>query len=90
MCTGRSLGLQAKRVFFCFQLGVFTHNNNGNKNKRRRRCGGVYGFDVFMSFFFIWDVCTTMDIVGRWLIMWQGSYQVKCGRWKSHCGMEER
>jgi len=65
------LGFQGKSVFSCFRLGVFTHNGNGDKKKERRRCTGVDGFDVFMSFSFIWDDYATMDIAGRWLIVWQ-------------------
>jgi len=51
---------------------VFTHDGNGDKKKERRRCTGGDGFDVFMSFSFIWDYYATMDIAGRWLIVWQG------------------
>jgi hypothetical protein len=40
-----------------------------------------YGVEIVMLFFSIWDVCA---IVGRRMIVWQGSYQVKCGRQKSH------
>ncbi len=66
--------------FSCFRLGVFTHDGNGDKNKGQRRCGGVYGFDVFMSFSFIWNVCDAVDITGCWLIVWQGSCQAKHGQ----------
>jgi len=83
------LGFQGKSVFSCFRLGVFIHVDNGNKKKERRRCDGVYGLDVLMSFSFIWDDCVVMDIVGCWLIVWQGSCQAKSGRWKSRCGAEE-
>jgi hypothetical protein len=31
------------------------HDNNGDKEKERWKRGGVYGFDVFMLFSFIWD-----------------------------------
>ncbi len=48
------LGFQGKNIFSCFWLGVFTRDDNGNKKKEPRRCGGVYGFDVFMSFKFFW------------------------------------
>jgi hypothetical protein len=58
---------------------VFIHDDNGDKKKERRRCGGVYGFDVFMLFSFIWDECDVVDIVGCWLIVWQGSCQAKSG-----------
>jgi hypothetical protein len=34
---------------------VFTHDINGDKKKEQRRCGGVYGFDVFILFLKIWD-----------------------------------
>ncbi len=69
---------------------MFTHDNNGDKKKERRKCDGVYGFDVFMSFSFIWDECVVVDIVGHWLIVWQRSYQAKSNQQKSYCGMEER
>ncbi len=75
--------------FSCFWLRVFTHNNNGDKKKEQRRCSGVDDFDVFMLFSFIWDDYVVVDIVGRWLIVWQGSYHMKSNRWKSHCGAEE-
>jgi len=70
MCIGKSFKVLSKAWFLYFWLGVFIHDNNGNKNKERRRCAGVYDFDVFMSFYFIWDVCVVVDIVGRWLIVW--------------------
>jgi hypothetical protein len=38
-----------------------------------------YGFDVFMFFSFIWDEFVAMDVAGCWLIVWQGSWQVKIG-----------
>jgi hypothetical protein len=66
------LGSQGKSVFSYFRLGVFTHDGNGDKKKERRRCTGGDGFDVFMSFFFIWNDYATMDIAGCWLIVWQG------------------
>jgi hypothetical protein len=69
---------------------VFTHDNNGDKKKKQRRCGGVYGFDVFIYFSFIWDECVAIYIVGCWLIVWHGSCQVKSSRQKSRCGMEEK
>jgi hypothetical protein len=46
---------------------VFTHGNNGNKEEHSWRCGGDYGFEVFMSFSFIWDVDVTVNITQRWL-----------------------
>jgi len=66
-----------------------THDGNEDEKKEQRRCGGVYGLDVLMSFSFIWDDYAAMDIVGCWLIVWQGSCQVKNGQWKSRCGAEE-
>jgi len=41
------------------------HDNNGDKEKDWWRCGGVYGFDVFMSFSFIWDEWARVDIIGH-------------------------
>jgi len=38
---------------------------------------------------FIWDVYADVDIIGRWMIVWQGSCQVKCSWWKSYCGVAE-
>jgi hypothetical protein len=65
MWIGRSFRVARKNVFFCFQLGVFTHDDNGNKEKEWWRCGGAYGFDVFMSFFKIWDEWAIVDITGH-------------------------
>jgi hypothetical protein len=45
-----------------------------------------YGVEIFVSFYYIWDVCVA---IGRKIIMWQGSYQVKCAWWKSRGGMAE-
>jgi hypothetical protein len=36
--------------------------------------------ETFMSFSSIWNVCV---IAGCRMTVWQGSYQVKCVRWKS-------
>jgi hypothetical protein len=83
------LGFQGKRVFSCFWLGVFTHNDNGDNKKERKTCGGVYDLDNLMLFSCIWDEYAIVDIVGCWLIVWQGSYQVKNGQWKSCCGVEK-
>jgi hypothetical protein len=44
---------------------MFTHDDNGDKKKERKRCDGVYGLDVLMSFSFIWDDYVVVDIVGR-------------------------
>jgi hypothetical protein len=46
----------------------------------------VYGIEIFVSFFSIWDVCV---VVGRKMNVWQGNCQVKCARWKSHGGVAE-
>jgi hypothetical protein len=43
-----------------------------------------------MAFSFIWDEYPTMNIIGRWLNVWQGSCKAKNGQRKSHCGVEER
>jgi hypothetical protein len=43
-----------------------------------------------MSFFYIWDEYAAMDIIGRWLNVWQGSCQAKSGQWKSRYGMEKK
>ncbi len=42
-----------------------------------------------MSFPFIWDVYVDVDILGQWMIVWQGSCQVKCDKRKSRYGAEE-
>jgi hypothetical protein len=60
------------------------------RKRSKGKCDGVYGFDVFMLFSFIWDECVVVDIVGHWLIVWQRSYQAKSSQQKSCCGMEER
>jgi hypothetical protein len=43
-----------------------------------------------MSFSFIWDEYVAMDVIGRWLNVWQGNRQAKNGQQKSRCGVEER
>jgi hypothetical protein len=42
-----------------------------------------YGVEIFMSFSSIWDVCVVVECR---MIVWQGSYQVKCIRRKSCSG----
>jgi hypothetical protein len=65
MWTGRSSKVLRKNNFSCFQLQVFTHDNDGNKEKEWWKCGGVYGFYVFVSFSFIWDEWVGVDITGH-------------------------
>ncbi len=72
MWIGRSFRVSRKNVFSCFWLGVFMHDDNGDKEKDWWRCGGVYGFDVFMLFSFIWDEWVGVDITGHWLNARQG------------------
>ncbi len=62
---GEVLGFQAKNVFSCVQLGVFAHDDNGDKEEHWWRCDGVYDFEVFMLFSFIWDVDDVVDIIRR-------------------------
>jgi hypothetical protein len=38
-----------------FLAGVFAHNGDGDKEEGLWKCGGVYGFYVFVLFSFIWD-----------------------------------
>jgi hypothetical protein len=37
----------------------------GDKKKEDRKCSGVYGFDVYMSFLKIWDEYDVVDIAGH-------------------------
>jgi len=54
---------------------MFMHDGDGDKEKEWWRCGGVYGFDVFVLFSFIRDEWAGMDIIRHWLNVRQGSYQ---------------
>ncbi len=87
---GKVLRFLRKNVFFCFWLEVFMHNNNGDKEKEWWRCGGVYGFYVFVSFSFIWDEWVVMDIIGHWLNVRQGNYQTMGSWWNSRCGAKKK
>jgi len=46
-----------------FLAGVFMHDSDGNKEKEWWKCDGVYGFCVFVSFFYIWDEWVGVDII---------------------------
>jgi hypothetical protein len=48
------------------------HDDNGNKEKGWWRCGGVYGFYVFVSFSFISmsELKILLDIGCMWGWMW--------------------
>jgi len=52
---GRSLKVLKRNLFSYFRLGVFMHNGDENKENGLWRCGGVYGFYVFVLLSFIWD-----------------------------------
>jgi hypothetical protein len=45
-----------------------------------------YCIEIFVLVFFIWDVCVAAK---RRMIVWQGSYQVKCTWQKSRYGAAE-
>jgi len=59
-------------------------------DKRGSPNGDAVVFDsieIFVSFSFFWYVCV---VAGRKMIVWQGSYQVKCVRQKSYGATTER
>jgi hypothetical protein len=61
-------------------LDQFMHDGDEDKEKEWWRCNGVYGFDVFVSFSFIWDEWARVDITRHWLNVRQGSCQAM-GSW---------
>ncbi len=69
---------------------MFIHNGMETRKNIDGDAVVLYGIEIFMLFSFIWDVCVVVDIVGHMMTMWQGSYQVKCGRWKSRYGAARR
>jgi hypothetical protein len=64
---------------------MFTHNGMETMKSTYGDMVVFYGVEIFMSFSFFWDVYAIVDIVGCRMTMWQGSSQMKCGQWKSHC-----
>ncbi len=91
MCTGRNFRVFKEGCFFsCLQLIVFTHNGMETWKSTDGDVVVFYGVEIFMAFSFIWDVYVAMDIVKCRMIVWHGSYQVKCDQRKSRCGVVRR
>jgi hypothetical protein len=55
MWLRKSLTILRKNVFFCFWLGVFTHDDDGDKKKGDGDVVVFNSFYVFVLFFKIWD-----------------------------------